>query len=250
MNRYELDPDQQFSVLLRNIPSIITEASMRVGVIRGGKHDDVLNGFFRAEYDKLAFDYWLAYGCLDVNFHYNRFGVMTTVWECRLLSREQSFAINFATCRVTEAFNSAIHLMMPGIVQRNNYCDCESPYHNPPNHAVICYPAGDKWFCDSCLHSIDLHGDELYLPAGKTVPKQQSEREKMVASLRFKILERDNFTCRACGRNAREDGVKLHVDHITPVAKGGLTVESNLHTLCQDCNLGKSDKVVDQMGLW
>ncbi len=31
--------------------------------------------------------------------------------------------------------------------------------------------------------------------------------------------------------------------HIIPVAKGGLTVECNLRTLCERCNLGKSDKL-------
>ena len=39
-----------------------------------------------------------------------------------------------------------------------------------------------------------------------------------------------------------KDGVKLHVDHIIPVYKGGKTTMSNLQTLCDRCNLGKSDK--------
>lgn len=72
----------------------------------------------------------------------------------------------------------------------------------------------------------------------------------MTASLRFSVLERDNFACRSCGRNAHEDGVKLHVDHIVAIKNGGKTEPDNLHTLCQDCNLGKSDKRVEQMELW
>ena len=39
--------------------------------------------------------------------------------------------------------------------------------------------------------------------------------------------------------------VKLHVDHIKPVSKGGKTELSNLRTLCERCNLGKSDKFED-----
>ena len=54
-------------------------------------------------------------------------------------------------------------------------------------------------------------------------------------------MKRDGFRCVICGRTA-EDGVKLHVDHIKPISKDGLTVPDNLRTLCQDCNLGKSDK--------
>ena len=61
---------------------------------------------------------------------------------------------------------------------------------------------------------------------------------------RFSILERDGFRCRYCGRTAREDGVKLHVDHIYPLSKGGASTEDNLITACQECNLGKNDRVL------
>lgn len=62
------------------------------------------------------------------------------------------------------------------------------------------------------------------------------------ARLRHKILKRDNYRCVLCGWSA-EDGVKLHIDHKIPVSKGGLTVEENLRTLCEACNLGKSNDI-------
>ena len=62
--------------------------------------------------------------------------------------------------------------------------------------------------------------------------------------LRFRVLQRDNFKCCACGASpAKDPAVELHVDHITPWAKGGETVFENLQTLCSKCNLGKSDIV-------
>lgn len=67
------------------------------------------------------------------------------------------------------------------------------------------------------------------------------QRKLMTDSLRYDIMKRDNFRCVLCGRSAQE-GVKLHVDHIVPVARGGKTVPENLRTLCDQCNLGKSDK--------
>lgn len=67
------------------------------------------------------------------------------------------------------------------------------------------------------------------------------ERSKLSASLRYDVLKRDGFRCTICGRSA-SDGVTLHVDHIKPVSKGGKTEMSNLRTLCDYCNLGKSDK--------
>lgn len=68
------------------------------------------------------------------------------------------------------------------------------------------------------------------------------ERKYMNDKLRYDVLKRDNFKCKKCGISAK-DGAKLHVDHIIPVSKGGKTTISNLQTLCDRCNLGKSDKL-------
>lgn len=60
--------------------------------------------------------------------------------------------------------------------------------------------------------------------------------------LRFRILMRDGFTCKSCGRSpVKERGVELHVDHILPWSKGGETVTENLETKCKKCNLGKGN---------
>jgi hypothetical protein len=60
--------------------------------------------------------------------------------------------------------------------------------------------------------------------------------------LRFRILKRDNFSCKACGASpALTPGLELHVDHIIAWSLGGETVEENLQTLCEVCNLGKSN---------
>ncbi len=67
------------------------------------------------------------------------------------------------------------------------------------------------------------------------------QRSIMTPTLRYDVMKRDGFRCVLCGRTA-DDGIKLHVDHILPVSKGGKTIMSNLRTLCEDCNRGKSDK--------
>lgn len=58
-------------------------------------------------------------------------------------------------------------------------------------------------------------------------------------ALRFAILKRDNFTCRYCGMSAPT--VRLEVDHVIPVARGGSDHEDNLVTACYSCNRGKGD---------
>jgi 5-methylcytosine-specific restriction endonuclease McrA len=60
--------------------------------------------------------------------------------------------------------------------------------------------------------------------------------------LRWRVLQRDRFTCCACGASpALKPCIELHVDHIVPWSKGGKTVLENLQTLCSACNLGKSN---------
>lgn len=68
------------------------------------------------------------------------------------------------------------------------------------------------------------------------------ERSKVTSGLRYEVMRRDGYRCKICG-SSQSDGVKLHVDHIVPVSKGGKTTMSNLQTLCDRCNLGKSDKL-------
>jgi hypothetical protein len=67
-------------------------------------------------------------------------------------------------------------------------------------------------------------------------------RNKMSPKLRYSILQRDEFKCKACGVTPNE-GAKLHVDHIHPVSLGGSDDPSNLQTLCSVCNIGKSNRI-------
>ena len=59
--------------------------------------------------------------------------------------------------------------------------------------------------------------------------------------LRTRVLKRDGYCCRACGRSPHNDVyVDLHVHHIRPWGggAGGLTEEDNLITLCNTCHGG------------
>jgi len=57
---------------------------------------------------------------------------------------------------------------------------------------------------------------------------------------RFEVLKRDNFTCTYCGKTVKDD-VKLHIDHIIPLSRGGSNNPNNLTTACDKCNRGKSN---------
>lgn len=70
----------------------------------------------------------------------------------------------------------------------------------------------------------------------------KNQRKLATRKLREKIMQRDNYTCQICGKYM-PDEVGLQVDHITPIAKGGKTVVSNLRVLCSKCNGSKHDKM-------
>lgn len=69
------------------------------------------------------------------------------------------------------------------------------------------------------------------------------QRSLMTASFRNHIKTRDKFECKYCSVSiSQEPNLLLEVDHIKPVSKGGLSVETNLQTLCWKCNRTKSNK--------
>jgi len=60
---------------------------------------------------------------------------------------------------------------------------------------------------------------------------------------RYFKIDRDNHTCKICGNSTnQEPNLLLEVDHIVPIAKGGITSEDNLQCLCWKCNRTKGSK--------
>lgn len=63
-------------------------------------------------------------------------------------------------------------------------------------------------------------------------------------ALRWKIFERDNFTCQYCGQYA--PNIRLEIDHVIPLEDDGTDDPSNLKTCCWACNHGKSGLRIQQ----
>jgi hypothetical protein len=56
---------------------------------------------------------------------------------------------------------------------------------------------------------------------------------------RMRILQRDSYRCRICGRRPDDyTDIELHLHHIRPWSSGGLTEDDNLITLCDTCHDG------------
>jgi len=75
-------------------------------------------------------------------------------------------------------------------------------------------------------------------------PVESVPRQKLVRmpsrKLRMRVLKRDSYRCRICGRSPDDYDVVLHVHHIRPWGGGygGMTEEDNLITLCDTCHDG------------
>lgn len=60
---------------------------------------------------------------------------------------------------------------------------------------------------------------------------------------RFEAFKRDAFTCQYCGR--KPPAVVLEADHVIPRAEGGGDGLDNLITACEECNIGKGARTLD-----
>lgn len=79
--------------------------------------------------------------------------------------------------------------------------------------------------------------------ASASQPNRRAKGRAPSLRLRWKVLQRDRFTCCGCGRSpANSVHVELCVDHVIAWSNGGETTLGNLQTLCSDCNLGKSNE--------
>ena len=77
-----------------------------------------------------------------------------------------------------------------------------------------------------------------------TIPLMEREgRIRPPKGVREEVFRRDGYTCQMCGAS-KDDGAKLELDHIIPVAQGGTNDLNNLQTLCRECNQNKSDLIL------
>jgi 5-methylcytosine-specific restriction endonuclease McrA len=57
---------------------------------------------------------------------------------------------------------------------------------------------------------------------------------------RPKLLEKYGFKCAICQTELRANSV--HIDHLVPFSRGGMTVFENLQPTCVKCNLAKGNR--------
>ncbi len=89
----------------------------------------------------------------------------------------------------------------------------------------------DEKICDKCeFYEIEENGKKIKI----------NKRNPIDSRLRHEVFKRDGYKCVECGKPKAE--TNLHCDHILPVSQGGTDEMDNLQTLCEPCNLAKSNK--------
>jgi 5-methylcytosine-specific restriction endonuclease McrA len=95
-----------------------------------------------------------------------------------------------------------------------------------------------EWFANNPLKRIEYNNKRRATKASVGGVVLSSEWES--------LLDKYNHVCLRCGR----DNVKLTLDHVVPISKGGRNTIDNIQPLCGKCNSFKSTKTIDYRLLW
>lgn len=63
------------------------------------------------------------------------------------------------------------------------------------------------------------------------------KKQYIPLNLRRAVIDRDGLRCVFCDDDLTDQ--EVHLDHVIPESKGGLTTYANLQVTCRKCNLAK-----------
>lgn len=91
-------------------------------------------------------------------------------------------------------------------------------------------------------HKVVSSSDPKYhMSQFQNIDSVESQKLKKAPNhkLRMRVLKRDRYRCRICGRSPDNyEDIELQLHHIRPFSQFGLTEEENLITLCHTCHKG------------
>lgn len=157
-----------------------------------------------------------------------------------------------------EEYFENLELMWVALGRQPHYAEVQKPFSRYSAGAYEQRFGGWRKALEAFVAYVNDESSERVQPS--PVPQQLPQHDRPLPQhktaraiswrLRFLVMRRDDFKCCGCGRSpAMQPGLVLHVDHVHPWSRGGETVIENLQTLCEQCNIGKSDlsmQVADQ----
>lgn len=131
----------------------------------------------------------------------------------------------------------------------HNYCGISNQYE------YFSKPCSFNYLIDGVKHTIDLLNKKdpsnysyylvqkcriLCMFKKNSLKSKNKKRGRISKSIRHEVFKRDNYKCVECG--ASKENIGLHIDHILPISQGGSDELDNLQTLCETCNIAKSNR--------
>jgi hypothetical protein len=124
----------------------------------------------------------------------------------------------------------------PGMVV--NTGDEFALYFSFGGHAVVERELAEFAIPEWLAPIVTVHEGQWGFASPHVLPSTAMQRAPS-PKLRMKIIKRDEYKCRVCGRSPKNHvDIELHVHHIRPWAAGGVTEDKNLITLCHTCHNG------------
>jgi len=93
---------------------------------------------------------------------------------------------------------------------------------------------------DGNIYVPELMEDSFWLTASPSYTPRKPSRPKISSRRKRAVFERDGHQCAYCGC---ADG-PFHIDHVTPLSRGGSNAIDNLKVACWGCNLSKGCKTL------
>lgn len=152
--------------------------------------------------------------------------------------------------------------------QRTKRCDECADRAKNYQRPIPVFPVGTERECAKCKQKFLVSSKNQSLCSeacrqsqermwSRNDKRRRRNAKKIVGAVEkvidVRVFARDKWRCCACGIKVHKKDVNAmdaaEMDHIIPIAKGGVETYSNVQTLCRQCNQSKSDKLVGQMVL-
>ena len=135
-------------------------------------------------------------------------------------------------------------LMFKPVNKERKHChECirEGLHRKEPEPAIFT-KENCKW-CNKIFNRSSFQPSQIYCckKCSRKFFKDKQKQDRKITH--FEIFEHNNFTCQYCGKTI-QDNIKLTVDHIYPLIKGGKSDRFNLTTACEACNSTKGTSLL------
>ena len=113
-------------------------------------------------------------------------------------------------------------------------CNTEKPEKQFVSNKA--FKGGKDTICLECSRNKvkEWRKQNPHIPHGKRKSISSGYRDIIISFL----IERDGFVCGMCGESLEDS--KIHIDHIIPVALGGVDVMSNVRLTHATCNMDQA----------